>query len=249
MRRKQNKSPLSGIQGPNPPTMGSRLYTRPMTNPVPGEQPAVNEQTPHRRLLHLTASVIIAALVLGLEYRTAVYIVGSVAAAMAVTEAIRLAVPAVNERYIHWLGLFMKPRESRAPTAATYHALASLTVLLLFGSPIAALAVLFMGIGDPAAGVVGTRYGRLRVRVFGWRVGGKSVEGTAAFFAVAAAAAAVLWAAGVYGTLWPALAGAAVAALVEFLPIPVEDTCPCRWRAPPSCGRSGRCNGPLEGLP
>ncbi|MDE2900973.1 MAG: hypothetical protein OXN15_08140, partial [Chloroflexota bacterium] len=148
-----------------------------MTNSVPPEQPAVNEHTWRRRLLHLTASVVIAALVLGLEYRTAVYIIGSVTAAMAVTEAIRLAAPAVNDRYIHWLGPFMKPRERRAPTAATYHALGSLTVLLVFGSPIAALAVLFMGIGDPAAGVVGTRYGRLRVRVPGRRTGAKSVEG------------------------------------------------------------------------
>ncbi|MDE2801802.1 MAG: SEC59/DGK1/VTE5 family protein [Chloroflexota bacterium] len=214
---------MPGNSRPDPAATGSRLYTQPMTNPAPTDQPAVNEHTWRRRLLHLTASIIIAGLVLGLEYRTAVYIIGSVTAAMAVTEAIRLAAPAVNERYIHWLGPFMKPRERRAPTAATYHALGSLTVLLVFGSPIAALAVLFMGIGDPAAGVVGTRYGRLRVRVPGRRTGAKSVEGTLAFLASSSAVVAVLWAAGVYGTLWPALAGAAVAALVEFLPIPVED--------------------------
>lgn len=185
--------------------------------------PVASEHTWRRRLLHLTASVIIAALVLGIEYRIAVYIVASVTAAMTVTEAVRLLVPSVNGRYVQWLGSFMKPRERRAPTAATYHALGSLTALLLFGSPIAALAVLYMGLGDPAAGVIGTRYGRLRVRVLGRRFGAKSVEGTLAFFGASGAVAVGLWTAGAYGTLWPALVGAAVAAIVEFLPLPVDD--------------------------
>lgn len=199
------------------------MYTRGMDRlahrlPSPGV-----EHTWRRRLLHLSASVIVAGLALGLEYRTAVYIVGGVTAAMLAGEALRLVVPSANRFALTWIGAFMKPREARQPTAATFHLLGSLIVLVLFGPPVAALAVLFLGLGDPAAGIVGERYGRLRLPVFGGRLGGKSLEGTLAFFAVSLAAAAVLWAGGVYSVFWPAMVGAAAAALVEFTPIPLED--------------------------
>ena len=174
-------------------------------------------------MLHLITPAIIAALCLALEYKTAVYILAGVTAAMAAGEAVRLAVPAINRRFIARLGPFMKPVEERTPTAATYLLLASLAVLLLFGSTIAALAVLFLGLGDPAAGVIGSRYGRLRMPSIGGRGGGKSAEGALAFFAAALAGAAALWAGGLYSVFWPGAAGAAVAALVEILPVPLED--------------------------
>ena len=183
----------------------------------------VNEHTWKRRAFHLCAAMVVPVVALGLGYKAAVYTAAIAAAALASGEALRLAVPAVNVRAVALLGPLLKPRENRSPTAATYLALASLTVLLLFGIPAATLALAYTALGDPAAGIVGTRYGRLRVRAFGRRLGGKSVEGTLAFLAVSTAVAAGLWAAGIYGTLWPALVGAAVAALVEFLPVPLED--------------------------
>lgn len=194
-----------------------------MTTPARPTDVFPNEHTWKRRTFHLAAALAIPVVALSLGYRPAVYLAAVAAATLAAAEALRLAVPAVNVRLIALLGPFLKPREKRSPTAATYMALASLLVLFLFGTPIAALALLYAALGDPAAGVVGTRYGRLRVRVLGRRLGAKSVEGTLAFFGASAAVALALWAAGVYGPLWPALVGAAVAALVEFLPIPVED--------------------------
>lgn len=194
-----------------------------MMSPVLPTEAAPNEHTWKRRAFHLTAAMAIPVAALLLGYRPAVYLAAAAAASLAAAEALRLAVPAVNVRLIALLGPFLKPREKRSPTAATYLSLASLAVLVLFGRDIAALALLFTALGDPAAGIVGTRYGRLRVRVLGRRLGAKSLEGTMAFFGTSAAVAVGLWAAGVYGTLWPALAGAAVTALVEFLPIPVDD--------------------------
>ena len=193
-----------------------------MTGPAQ-PQPAASEHTWKRRAFHLCAALAIPIVALAFGYKPAVYFAAIAAATLAAGEAVRLIVPAVNVRILVLLGAFFKPRERRSPTAATYLALASLLVLFLFGREIAALALLFTALGDPAAGIVGTRYGRLRIRMLGRRLGAKSVEGTLAFFAAAAAVALGLWVAGVYGTLWPALAGAAVAALVEFLPIPVED--------------------------
>ncbi len=199
--------------------MGGRpgRYTHRMT------QAAASEHSWKRRAFHLCAAMVIPITALAFGYKPAVYFAAVAAGTFAAAEAVRLAVPAVNVRVIAVLRALLKPREKRAPTAATYLALASLAVLFLFGREVSVLALLYTALGDPAAGIVGARYGRLRVRMFGRRVGGKSVEGTLAFLTAASAAVAVLWAAGVYGTLWPALAGAAVAALVEFLPIPVED--------------------------
>ena len=197
-----------------------------MPSPTPSTKAKaanVNEHTWKRRAFHLCAALVIPIVALALGYKAAFYTAAIAAAVFASGEALRLAVPAVNVRAIAWLGPLIKPREKRSPTAATYLALASLAVLFLFGIPQATLALVFTALGDPAAGIVGTRYGRLRVRALGQRPGGKSVEGTLAFLGVSAAAATALWAAGVYGTLWPALVGAAVAAIVEFLPIPVED--------------------------
>lgn len=202
------------------------MYTWPMPSPAPSTKAKVanvNEHTWKRRAFHLCAALVIPVVAIGLGYKAAVYTAAIAAAVLASVEALRLAVPAVNVRAVAWLGPLLKPREKRTPTAATYLALASLAVLLLFGIPVATLALAYTALGDPAAGIVGTRYGRLRVRAFGRRLGGKSVEGTLAFLGVSTAAATGLWAAGVYGTLWPALVGAAAAALVEFLPVPLED--------------------------
>ena len=112
-------------------------------------------------------------------------------------------------------------------TAATYLAASSLATLALFQAPVAALALLFLAAGDPAAGLVGSRYARhrLSLRVPWGRQGRqpRSLEGALAFLVVAMAIAALLRGLGVYGAFWPAALGALIAALVELAPIPVED--------------------------
>lgn len=198
------------------------MYTPRMTRTA---QPpsTTSEHTWKRRAFHLGAALVIPVVALAFGYRPAVYLASITAAALAAGEAVRLIVPAINVRLLALLGPLFKAREKRSPTAATYLALTSLAALFLFGREIAALALLFTALGDPAAGIIGARYGRRRLQILGRRIGTKSVEGTLAFIAASTAVALGMWAAGVYGTLWTGLAGAAIAALVEFLPIPVED--------------------------
>lgn len=92
-------------------------------------------------------------------------------------------------------------------------AIAYLLAYVLFPLPVAVTAMLYNGLGDAAAAVVGKRWGRHRTS---W---GKSWEGAGAGFAASLAA----------GTLVPgiaapaALVGAAGAALLEFLPIRIND--------------------------
>ena len=86
-------------------------------------------------------------------------------------------------------------------------------VTLLFPRSVAVVAMLYNAFGDAAAALVGRAWGKRRVA---W---GKSYEGLAAGFLVNAGVGMI-----VPGIAGPAaLLGAAGAALLEFLPLPVDD--------------------------
>ncbi|MQG76793.1 MAG: hypothetical protein FI703_05625 [SAR202 cluster bacterium] len=179
-----------------------------------------------RHFFHLSAASIIPllGLAIGYEYALGMAIIG--AAILVSGEAARFLIPSVNVWFIEWLGMLLKPGEESKVTAATYLAVTSVVILLVFELEIAALALLFLAFGDPMAGIIGKRFGRLRWdRLFkkGMAASGKSVEGALAFLAGSLSIAIFLWTENIYLTLWPAAVGAAIAAAVEFLPIPLED--------------------------
>jgi dolichol kinase len=191
-----------------------------------------------RRLFHLSVASIIPllGLAVGYEYAWAMAIIGTVV--LVGGEATRLLIPSVNAGFIEWLGMLLKPGGEHKVTAATYLVVTSLVMLLVFDLEIAALALLFLAFGDPLAGLVGKRFGRLR-----WdrwfkkglaSTSGKSAEGALAFLVGSLSIATLLWTKDVYLTLWPAA--------VEFLPIPLKTTLrflsPVAW----SCGCCGSVN-------
>lgn len=117
-------------------------------------------------------------------------------------------------RYVRTL---LRPHERRAFVGATWMAVAYAAAVLLFPKPVAVAAMLFNGLGDATAALVGKRWGRRRVR---W---GKSWEGFAAGLAVNLAVAAAVSV--LAPALWlpAALAGAFAAAAAEFLDLPIDD--------------------------
>jgi len=98
-------------------------------------------------------------------------------------------------------------------TGATYILISACATIGFFSKPIAIAALAFIIVGDTLAALIGRRYGRHRF------LNGKSYEGTIACFAGTAAVA----------LLAPDLAisvgliGALVAAVVEALPLGVDD--------------------------
>ena len=180
-----------------------------------------------RRLFHLSAASVIPLLGLAIGYEYALGMAIMATVVLVGGEVARFLIPGVNAWFIEWLGMLLKPGERRQITAPTYLAVTSLVVLLLFNLEIASLALLFLALGDPVAGLIGKRFGRLRWNVwFSTGFAGassKSVEGAIAFLAASLSIAMLLWTKDIYFTLWPAAIGASVAALVEFLPIPLED--------------------------
>ena len=142
-------------------------------------------------------------------------------------EVARRVFPTLNQLFLTHLAVLLKSGEAQQITGATFLAAGSLITLVLFSTEIAALALMFLALGDPVAALVGSRFGRLRTSSFfsfgQARRQSKSLEGTLAFLAVALGLVAVFWGAKVFDNYWPAVLGAVVAAVVESLPLPIDD--------------------------
>ncbi|MBI2166086.1 MAG: hypothetical protein HYU29_06770 [Chloroflexi bacterium] len=169
-----------------------------------------------RRLFHVGAGSFTPVLAFFLPRPWVLALAGLVALLLVIGELTRFAFPVANLTFRKWLGFLLKPGEEGRVTAATYMALATVMALILFSQEIAALGVLFLSLGDPAASVVGRRFGR-------WRVGAKSLEGSLAFLAVALVVAGAYYFGGRAERYWPLAVGSVVAAMVELLPLPVDD--------------------------
>lgn len=118
-------------------------------------------------------------------------------------DAWRIISPGVNE-FVHSLwGRLLKQSERSRLTGSSHYFLGILGAVALYPRPVAVCASLYMTWADPAALVVGRRWGRRPI-------GGKSWEGFLAFSAVA-------FAVGLAFFPWPvALVGAAAGGLVEL---------------------------------
>ena len=167
--------------------------------------------------------------------------------ALLILEAVRLRFPPVNRRFVTSFGALLRERELSTLTASTYLLIAASITFILCDKSIAAIALTFVAVGDPVAGMVGERWGKLRVssekRSFsgapksGWglrtflprlRRGtsnfakGKSLEGSSACLAACLVAGAIL-ATITHISLWLVAIGAICATLVEFLSLPPND--------------------------
>ena len=168
-------------------------------------------------LLPVGALLLPLSLVQGLALAAAVVLVSA--------EVARRLSPRLNRLFVGAFGRMMRPAEEQGRvTGATYLVCASLVTLLVYPPSVAALALLFHAWGDPAAAILGSRFGRLRVPSLG---GGsrqrKSLEGGLAFLGVSLVVSATLLATGAFDVFWPAALGALVAAAVELLDLPVDD--------------------------
>ncbi len=170
----------------------------------------------HRRIFHVVTTAAVALMALGLEREVMIAISASLTGTAIVLELSRRRFPRLNEWFMAQTSVLLKESESSRVLGSTYMAAASLIVFLFFDKEIAILALMYIAVGDPLAGVVGKRYGRVKV-------GSKSVEGTLAFAVGAGGVGCALIAAGLDMPYWVALGGAGVGALVELLPSPVDD--------------------------
>src|SRR3989304_1837439 len=91
-----------------------------------------------------------------------------------IIETARLYLPEINRMFIHYFGILMRNEERHNPTGTLYYLLGALVALLLFSKEIALFSMTVLAVGDPAAYIIGSNFGKLRI-------GKKSIEGSLAF--------------------------------------------------------------------
>jgi glycerol-3-phosphate acyltransferase PlsY len=172
---------------------------------------------PGRKLYHLLGGLGLLSLYYLLGREGALWTYTLLAGAVLAFEIVRLRVAAFNRIIFDHFGSFIRGNERDRMTGTVPYILGIGLSLLFYRSDIATAAVCFLAVGDVAATTVGERYGRTKL------VGPKSLEGTLAFIAAAAAAGFLLGLAGIGLGSGLIVAGAITAAAVELLPLPLND--------------------------
>jgi dolichol kinase len=172
--------------------------------------------TPSRRLFHIATGLTLALLVFFLGEAGGVVLIASLFLLTVLVEGLRLWIPAMNRVFVSLLGPMLKDMEVKRPTGVGYFLAGVLVCLLFFDLEVALASIVILSVGDPAAAAVGQRWGRIRM-------GEKSLEGAIAFFVVALLTGVFLQ------DFWPNVSfglfatGAFIGALVECLPLKIDD--------------------------
>lgn len=87
----------------------------------------------------------------------------------------RRASPRINHILMRIFGPVAHPHEAHRVNSATWYACALLVLAIAFDPAVAVAAIAVLAVGDPAAAIVGRRWGRHKL------VHGRSLEGTVAF--------------------------------------------------------------------
>jgi len=169
-----------------------------------------------RRLFHLVGCLVLAILALVISRDLFLWLLLSLATAFLLVDVIRLTWPVVNRLFVQLFSCLMRQQETTGLNASTYVLVGSLLTLLLFDRDIAVAGLIFLGAGDAIAGMVGERWGRHKLL-------NKSLEGTAAFFIFSLVVGLIFKYAALDISLVVLILGALSAAIVELLPLPVND--------------------------
>ncbi len=167
--------------------------------------------------MHVVAAALLPLLSLFVPFHVFLPLTWVAVSVLIVMEAARFASPKANRWFIWLFRHFLRPAEKETAVAAsTWVALSTAIAFTVFDYSIAFLAVCFLAFGDPAAGLVGQKWGRTRI----WR---KTIEGSAAFLVAALSIGVLAAYTVVQANLMAVVAGGFVAAIVEMAPLRVND--------------------------
>lgn len=133
-----------------------------------------------RRLWHMGTTTLIAYFYWAfLTKEQALLLITTIGTIFLLGDCFRLKYDTLNQAILKVLGRIMRKSELTSQSAMAPFILALFIVVMLFSKPIALMAILYLGVGDPVASIVGIYYGK--TKLFGTR---KSFEGFAANFLV-----------------------------------------------------------------
>lgn len=130
----------------------------------------------------------------------------------------RLRSKSLNDFFFRHFSKFLRESEKKKLSGTPWYVLGVLCAAALYPLPVAVYAVIFLACGDVAATTVGEKWGSVK---FPGSV--KSVQGSVAFFLAAFIAGVIIRYYFFPASLTAIAAGALTAALVEVLPIKVND--------------------------
>ncbi len=169
-----------------------------------------------RKFFHLLGGLALLSLYFILGRTIALVAYGALAVLVFMIEVVRLKIPAWNDFFYRRFGSFIRNNEQKKMTGTVPYILGVGLSLYAYATPVAATAVCFLAFGDVAATAVGERFGKTKI-------GGKSLEGSAAFIVAAVAAGFILIAVGMGVPPATVIVGALCAAGVELMPVVVND--------------------------
>ena len=170
-----------------------------------------------RKIYHLSGGLLLIALYSRMGRMPGLAMLIGMFLSVTALDLVRLRTPALNDFIYRYFSKFIRDSEREKLTGTPWYLLGILTAAALYDAPVAVYAVAFLACGDVAATAVGERWGTIKVS------GVKSIQGTAAFFMAASVSGLVIdhW----FYPLHPAvyIMGALTAALVEILPLDIND--------------------------
>ncbi len=172
----------------------------------------VKDEAP-RKAIHL-GSIVIPLGLLWVPEDIGRWILIASAIVLLVFDLVRIHHPKLRTYFVTFFGHLIRRHEHSQVTGATYLVVSALVVSTLFEKEVAAASLVFLIVGDTLAAMVGKAWGRTRI------FGKKSLEGTIAGFLSSFLAA---WALVPGLGPGPLAVGALVGAVVEVLPIPIDD--------------------------
>jgi dolichol kinase len=166
--------------------------------------------------VHVLVGLSIAILTYLLPHQTMLVLLGAGTGALVVLDLVRLRSPRVHAWAAKALKPLLRDYEQSRLLGATFLLVACLAVVTLFSKPVAVLAVTYVAVGDPLAGLVGEKGGRRRLF--------KTHLVSALVCLASCIVAAVVWHyAGLDILLSVALLGATAAAMAESVSTRIDD--------------------------
>ena len=86
--------------------------------------------------------------------------------------------PRLNQALLRLMGRLAHPHEAWRVNSATWYATACVILASMWNAPVATVGIMVLGFADPAAAIIGRRYGKIEL------INGRTLEGSATFIAV-----------------------------------------------------------------
>ena len=131
-----------------------------------------------RNIYHVSNAAFCMVCVRFLDEPTVLKLAGFMATVAWTCEIGRRIMPRLNDFLMGMMGKLAHPNEAWRVNSATWYATACVILALMWNLPVASLGIAVLGFADPAAAIIGRRYGRIKL------VNGRTLEGTATFIAV-----------------------------------------------------------------